>query len=222
MKQSTFLLLAVAVITSSIAFSANSLVVTSQPSSIIYVPLNENPAIKGGGLSVKMPQSVSEKQAQVLTLAYEIAKNDNHKYPQLLQGILLQETLAGGLKKYSVAGDEYGLDTNKRYYGLGQIKLSAAQDVLMTYPEMWTDFDFHTKTDEEVIAKLITDDRFNISVASKYLLILRSYGYTSPHELAKAYNMGPGGARKAGPTTAYSEGVMRHIASIKSIINKHG
>lgn len=220
MKMSNFLLSVVAMFTLGVAVNASTLVITKQPTSVTYIPMDENSNTVGGGMAIEMPANPTTKQAQVLLMAYDIAKRDGHPYPQLLQGILLQETLAGGLDTYSVAGGEYGLPANKRYYGLGQIKLSAAKDVLAEYPEMWKEFEFHTRADEEIIAKLIENDEFNISVASKYLLILRRYGYATPHELAKAYNMGPGGARSAGPTTHYSEGVMRHIASVDSRISR--
>lgn len=220
MKLSNLLLSVVAMFALGVAVNANTLVTPKQPTSVTYIPKNDDPNTVGGGMVIEMPSNPTNTQARVLLMAYEIAERDGHQYPQLLQGILLQETLAGGLDQYNVAGHEYGLAPNKRYYGLGQIKLSAAKDVLAAYPEMWEQFQFHTRLDEEIIAKLIENEEFNISVASKYLLILRQYGYSSPHELAKAYNMGPGGARSAGATTHYSEGVMRHIGTVDTRIAK--
>lgn len=218
MKLSNLLLSVVAMFTLGVAVNASTLVIPKQPTSVTYIPVDDTANAVGGGMAIEMPENPSTRQARVLTMAYEIAERDGHRYPQLLQGILLQETRAGGIARYAVAGGEFGLATNKRYYGLGQIKLSAAKDVLKAYPELWQQFNFHTRLDEEIIAKLIENDEFNISIASKYLLILRSYGYSTPHELAKAYNMGPGGARRAGATTHYSEGVMRHISTVDQII----
>jgi hypothetical protein len=220
MKMSNFLLSVVAMFALGVAVNASTLVIPKQPTSVTYIPAKDDGNTRGGGMAIELPANPTSRQARVLTLAYQIAERDGHRYPQLLQGILLQETLAGGLDSYNVAGGEYGLATNKRYYGLGQIKLSAAKDVLAAYPVLWTEFEFHGRTDEEIIAKLIENEAFNISVASKYLLILRQYGYSTPHELAKAYNMGPGGARHAGATTHYSEGVMRHIQSVPARLKK--
>src|SRR5271168_3078527 len=79
----------------------------------------------GSGYEVKYPDHPTRKQSQILGLAYDIAKRDGHKYPQLLQGIVLQETMAGQLKRYKVIGQEFGLKPNERYYGVSQIKLAA-------------------------------------------------------------------------------------------------
>ena len=214
MKLSNFLLSIVAVFTLGAALSASVLVVSNQSTSVTYIPAAENSV--GGGMTVELPPQPTSRQAQMLALAYEIAKKDGHEHPQLLQGIILQESKAGGMAKYRVAGQEFGLGPNERYYGVGQIKLSAARDVLKRHPYMWEDFDFHTSTDEEVIAKLIENDRFNITVASRYLLILRQYGFRTPQELAIAYNRGPGGARHAGPSTEYSRAVMNHIHNVEN------
>jgi hypothetical protein len=177
-----------------------------------YIP---NESQIGGGLVIELPPDPSARQQHLLQVAYQTAKRDGHSYPQILQGIIMQESKAGTMKKYKVAGNEFGLKPNKRYYGVAQLKLAAAHDVLKKFPSLWADFNFQTKTDEEVIAKLIENDEFNIAVASKYLLILRSYGFTTPHALAIAYNRGPGGAKNAGPVTNYSRGVMEYIAKLK-------
>lgn len=209
MKLSNFLLSVVAAFALGAAVSASLRVVATEPTVVNYIPAKEG--TMGGGMNVKLPANPTNRQAQLLALAYDTAKRDGHRYPQLLQGIILQESRAGEMKRYKVAGEENGLPVNKRYYGVSQIKLSAARDVLNRFPYMWDRFHFQTRTDEEVIAKLIENDAFNIAVASKYLLILRDAGYTTPHALAIAYNRGPSGARGAGPTTQYSRGVMQHI-----------
>ncbi len=211
---SNFLLSIVAVFALGASLSASVLVVSRQSTSVSYIPASDNTI--GGGMTVNLPPQPTSRQARMLSLAYEIAKKDGHQHPQLLQGIILQESKAGGMARYRVAGQEFGLGPNQRYYGVGQIKLAAARDVLVRYPEMWEEFDFHTSTDEEVIAKLIENDAFNISVASKYLLILRGYGFTTPQELAIAYNRGPSGAKNAGPSTDYSRAVMNHIHNVEN------
>jgi hypothetical protein len=183
------------------------------PTAVISIPRED--AVKGGGFSLEVPKNLSARQTHLLALAYEIAKHDGHKYPQLLQGIILQETKAGGIAGYKVAGQSLGLGVNQRYYGVAQIKLAAAQDVLNRYPGLRGEFNFHTSTDEEVIAKLIENDRFNLSVASKYLLILKSYGYDTINQLALAYNQGPGGAKNLDANEHdYSVKVMKHIQGL--------
>ena len=210
MKLSNIMLSMVACVALYGAVTASSMVVSTRPTSVISVPSED-----GSRFTVELPPNLSHRQTEILGMAYNIAKKDGHKYPQLLQGILMQESNAGELSSYKVAGQEFGLKTNERYYGVGQIKLAAAKYVLDKYPDMRDDFEFHTRTDEEVIAKLIENDQFNISVASKYLLVLKSFGYDTMKQLALAYNQGVAGARgKDADTNAYSNGVMKHSKTL--------
>jgi len=160
--------------------------------------------------SFEYPKDPTPSQAQLLGMAYDIANKDGLEHPQLLQGIILQESHAGTLKRYNVVGQEYGLKPTKRYYGVSQIKLSATWDVMKKWPALWTKFRFHTRTDDELIAKLIEDDVFNMTIASKYLLILRdTYGFSSAAQLAMAYNKGPGGAEgQDAETNDYAQAVL--------------
>ena len=148
---------------------------------------------KGEREEVKLPQ-LTHKQADLLLYAYGIAKSDGHDDPSILQGLIWQESRAGGFEGYEVAGDEFGLRFGKRYYGVGQIKVAGAKDVFKRYAEDfpgWTE-----RTNEEIIAYLIMDDKFNIRVASKYLLHMQhneQTKYVRPINYAiTAYNRGLG------------------------------
>jgi hypothetical protein len=158
-----------------------------------------------------IPATPSRHQHELLDIAYHVARQEGLDYPGLLQGIIMQESQAGADPAYKVAGPP-GRD---RYYGVGQIKVDAARDVLRRYPDLWTRFRFQTHTDEEVVARLIEDDVFNITVACKYLLILRASGYRTPGQLAVAYNKGPGAASgvlvSADP---YAKSVSAHIQRV--------
>jgi hypothetical protein len=165
----------------------------------------------GGGAAVLLPSNMTTGQGQLLNKAYEIAKADGHRNPELLQAILLQETLAGGLKSYRVANP--GPDA---YFGVGQIKLSAAKDVLSKWPNLFSRFSLHTKTDDEIKANLILNDGFNMAVASKYLLILeKQYGYQG-RELVNAYNRGPGGVKGVGNDFHYAKEAEVKLAAYRS------
>jgi hypothetical protein len=193
---------------------AMQLAITTTPTTVINVPASNT--AKGGGVAFSIPKNLTARQTELLAMAFDVAKHDGHRHPQLLQGIILQETLAGEYHSYKVAGQELGLRANERYYGVAQIKLAAARDVLTAFPRLVKEFNFHTTTDEEVIAKLIENDKFNLSVASKYLLILTRYGYDTIKELALAYNQGPGGAKAHDPNTFhYSVKVMKYIQELK-------
>jgi hypothetical protein len=214
MKLSNFMLSIVASVVVGLAIGANALVTNEHPTAVISLT-TEDGAV-GGGFTMKLPEKISGNQARILSVAYDIAKRDGHSQPQILQGIVLQETKAGGMSSYKVAGQEFGLKTNERYYGLAQLKLSATKDVMSRYPELWKQFNFQTRMDEELIAKLIENDNFNLSVASKYLLILKASGYNTVKQMALAYNQGPGGAKSQNAETHhYSTGVMAHIQKLK-------
>lgn len=126
---------------------------------------------KGERIPVTLTKKINDEQADLLIYAYEVAQVDGHKEPAVLQGLIWQESKAGGFPGYEVAGDEYGLNVGHRYYGVGQIKVAAARDVFKRFPE---DFpDFVKATDEYIIAHLIMDKKFNIRVASKYLWMMQ-------------------------------------------------
>jgi hypothetical protein len=214
MKLSNFALSIVASGILGLAVSMSTLVMSNQSTVVISMPSEDG--IPGGGFSMNLPKNLSSKQVELLSMAYDIAKHDGHKYPQILQGILLQESEAGSLASYKVAGQEFGLKTNERYYGVTQLKLAAARDVLNKYPNIKSEFKFQSNTDEEVIAKLIENDKFNLSVASKYLMVLKAAGYNTISQLALAYNQGAEGAKNKDPeTNHYSRGVLNHISNLK-------
>lgn len=213
MKKSNSVLFVISCVVGLMALTMSALVLPTKSTSVISI--TDSPHIVGGGLTFKLPEDLTSRQIKILGLAYDIAKKDGHKHPQLLQGIVLKESNAGEMKSYKVAGQEFGLKTNERYYGVAQIKLAAAKDVLQRNPQMINEFKFHTKTDEEIIAKLIENDVFNISVASKYLLILKALGNTTINQIALAYNQGPEGAKNFNPEThPYPRGVLSYISKL--------
>ena len=164
----------------------------------------------GGQAATLLPANLSTEQGRLLTKAYEIAKADGHKNPEIVQAILLQETQAGGMKSYRVAnaGPE-------AYFGPMQIKLAAARDVLSKWPDLFLKYKFHTRSDDEIKANLILNDRFNIEVASKYLLVLqRQYGFQG-QELMNAYNRGPGGVKSVDSDYHYAREASAKLAAYK-------
>ena len=173
--------------------------------------------IGGDPLTFAVPENLSEKQHRILNAAYSIAKAIGLKKPELAQGILIQESQAGGLDSYKVAGQEFGLKTNERYYGVGQVKLSAAKTVMNRFPQMWDKYDFHTRTDEELIANLIMNDLFCVEISTRYLKILSDdYGYEGD-KLVAAYNKGPSGVKAVeNPSNLnYVQKVKQHIKNIR-------
>ncbi len=182
------------------------------PTPIANSVIAEKPQVGsvGGQIAQVIPSSLTSKQHRLLNMAYQVGKENGFKDPEIVQAILLQETHAGGMNSYKVANPG-----PQAYFGPMQIKLSAARDVLTRWPGLYDKFGFHTRTDDEVKANLILNERFNIEVATKYLLILkREYGFNG-RQLLNAYNRGPGGVRAVDDSYHYAVGAERKLASWK-------
>jgi hypothetical protein len=171
----------------------------------------------GGQVAVLVPNDLSTSQHMILNTAYRIAKADGHKDPELVQGVLLQESKAGGMSSYKVAGNK-----GDEYFGLGQLKLPAAKEVMAAYPKLWELYKFQTKTDDELKANLILNPTFNIEITSKYLKILQQrYGFTG-RDLLNAYNRGPGGVKSVGADFHYAVEVQEKLAAANKQGKLHG
>jgi hypothetical protein len=152
-----------------------------------------------------------EIQRENMQLAYELAKADGHRDPRVVQGIILQESDAGAAKRWRIGGLDHG--AKELYFGLAQIKVSTARDVMKRYPELWKQFNFQTRTDDELKANLMLNDRFNLTIASRYLLMLaHDYGFKG-RELLNAYNQGPGGVRNISNDWHYAIEVETKLAA---------
>jgi len=130
---------------------------------------------------------LSPEQYKLLELAHEVGLEDgDEQFAETLQAVLLQETIAGQLGRIGHMTAPVG----KRSYGVMQVKVSAARDVLRKHTEMGR---FHS--DEELIVALMTDDEFNIRVASKFLKHLQENTKSVAASLV-AYNIGLRASRK--------------------------
>ena len=202
---------ALVVITTLAIYGATQLfaMVPTATGTAVIAEKNENG--KSTQAAILLPENLTTTQGRLLAEAYDIAKTDGHKHPELVQAILLQETMAGGMKAFRVANPG-----PEAYFGLMQIKLGAAKDVLSAWPGMYAKFGLQSRNDDEIKANLILNDKFNIAVGSKYLLVLQKrYGY-SGHALMVAYNKGPGGAQGVDPSdNEYAQGALIKLAARK-------
>lgn len=139
------------------------------------------------------------KKEELLDIALELGKAHGFKEPRIVQAVLLQETRAGTASNYRVVNPG-----PNACFGPMQIKLAAAKEVLSRWPSLFNSYEFHTRTDDEIKANLILNERFNIEIATKYLLLLKQrYGY-SGRQLLNAYNRGPGGVKQVGHDFYYA------------------
>ncbi|MEK7321834.1 MAG: hypothetical protein AABZ84_02000 [Pseudomonadota bacterium] len=126
------------------------------------------------------------EQLDLLGLAFQIGYEDGgESHAKFLQAVLMQETIAGQLGRLGHLSAPMG----KRSYGVMQVKVPAARDVLRHKPQLG-----HFRTDEQLIARLIADDEFNLRIASAYLKYLRKLS-GSDHQALVAYNVGPNAAK---------------------------
>ncbi len=151
-----------------------------------------------------LPATLSERQVQLIMDAHRQASEDNLPAPELLPGVLMQESHAGNNPIYKLA--------KNKCYGIFQIKIGTALHVLREYPELIEKYKVDMR--EAALKKqLINDDAFNTAIASKYMVILMKYGYQSVRELALAYNQGMAGAKKFNPLKhVYSNGVAKYVS----------
>lgn len=149
-------------------------------------------------------------QEDLMENAYRIAKQ-NGINPEVVQSILLQESLAGEVKGYTVTKN--GSST---YYGVMQLTKGAAKEVLNRFPNLFTKYGIQTRTEEEIKAHLILNDKFNIEVASKYLLILKKQFGFSGRELMNAYNQGPGGVKNVDSDFYYAIEAEKKLRAYKA------
>ena len=137
---------------------------------------------------------LTQEQMELLQLAYTVGFEDGgHEHAEILQAILMQETIAGLLGRMGHLTAPVG----KRSYGVMQVKVIAARDVLNEFSEFG-----RFRADEELIVKLLSDDEFNLRVASKFLLQL-SNRVGVPERALVAYNIGMRASYRIDDPTAF-------------------
>lgn len=142
----------------------------------------------------------TEEQKHILNLAKE--EGEKFDFPETIQAIALQETIAGHLGPVGDLDKSFG----QRSYCAMQIKLSTAREVvekyqLGIYP-----------TDEELLAELLTDDRFCIQVGATYWWMLYNQ-LGSWRQAVLAYNVGATGSYRGYDPNDYVNKVWGHIVN---------
>ena len=193
------------------AWNISKPLISQNGTTVIYA-MNDGTVKGDKPFTVKISEDLTAKQHELLNFAFEVAKSDGIKFPQYLQGILMQESKGCDMKNFRVAG--LSNKPGDRYFGCGQIKLVAAKSVMNRYPDMWKYLE--SRTDEELEARLILDDKFNIRVSSKYALMMGIN--ENPTKAITAYNLGPGGAQAVNPDEhGYTKSVKKFSATMKNV-----
>lgn len=129
-------------------------------------------------------------------------------FPETIQAILMQESLAGLVGPVGDKKNGFG----KRSYCPMQIKLAAAKHVLKEYGEINS-----YETDEEIIAKLLMDEEFCIQTGARYFAIMAK-NTTSWPEAVLSYNRGLQGAKNGSDPMNYLEKIRMKI---KTVVRHH-
>lgn len=123
-------------------------------------------------------------------------------------GIMWQESHAGVDGPIGDISNGFGL----RSYGVMQIKLNVAMKMLRLHPIFrYAYFQHRTITYDEVIARLILDNKFNILTGIYYIEYLHTKYRLTWNTTIRAYNQGYGGKwnKKASEYLANVQKVMR-------------
>lgn len=154
---------------------------------------------------IKNAKQLSEQQRQFLVKAYKAAKEAGIKKPEILSGIIMQE---------SRAGETHGFRTSRgirksefQQLGLSQVQVRTARAIVKENPELKERFNV---SDKDFIKHLAHNDDFNIAVASYYMKYLYDIRRDDDFVIA-AYNHGPGGVSKTPWKTGYVRAVRKHI-----------
>lgn len=160
------------------------------------------------GKSSYKNEPLSVNQKNIITLAYNTAKEDGLRQPEVLAGIIFQESKAGEAAKFRTSKHKKACDQT---VGLGQIKTQTAKSVIRRFPELKKKFGI---PDSQVGTALAHNDKFNVAVASKYLVYLSTM--YKGDALIASYNMGEGGVKKLrNPSKLpYVKSVNKHIARL--------
>jgi hypothetical protein len=157
--------------------------------------------------------SLKDYRVRLMNMAYAIGlKDGGHEHGEMLQAVLLQETIAGQLGRIGHMTARVGL----RSYGVMQVKVSAARDVLRKNKELG-----RFRADELLIAELLTNDKFNMRVASKFLMYLKSKTKSYTKALV-AYNIGLRASRKISQPNKFKYFVrtQRNLAAVVRPFNQ--
>lgn len=143
---------------------------------------------------------------EAIEFAKEIAIEHDHP-ENLVAAIIMVESKAGKHPNYEIVRN--GKST---YYGMAQLTIGAAKDVLKQWPYLLEKYDVQ-KSDKAIKHALAYNFKFNIEVASKYLLMIRNrFGFTGS-TLINSYNQGPGSKSISNSNFYYAKKV-RHYMGI--------
>lgn len=162
------------------------------------------------GLILLSPPSAWSSQELSEDEIYRIAYEEGLKvgHPETMVAIAYHETRGGSYKStpQGVVGDSFAR-FGQRCYGVMQIKIQAARDVLKRYPNLGA-----FPTDEHLLVALLTDPVFNIRVAALYFQ-MQIQRFRHWRTALVAYSAGPQNAKIGRDPQNYADQIAKTIAS---------
>lgn len=155
----------------------------------------------------------TKEEEHLMIMAYRIGR-ELASAPETIQAILLVETYAG---RYGDRVGDRHLPTGKRSYGVMQVKVATARKVLKSYPEMINKYfdeeNIGDVADEEIIAKLLSDDEFCIRVGTLNFVLEKKLANNDWTKGVVAYNTGSLGLKSVSDpaTFGYTQKIKQKI-----------
>lgn len=143
-----------------------------------------------------------DRQVPVINLAYNIAKKEGFKNPELLPAIIYKESKAGVHPNYKKAGPK-----SNPYYGLGQMKVGTAKDTIKKNPEL------KEIIKNDIIYTMMYDRKAALTIVAKHLIDLGINKNTQ--KAIMAYNRGLGGVKGNPSQFHYNKDVNQLAAKFK-------
>ena len=143
-------------------------------------------------------------QDEIYRIAYEEGLKVGH--PETMVAIAFLETRGGAYKStpHGVVGDGFAR-FGQRSYGVMQIRLQTAREVLRRNPQLGT-----FPTDEHLLVALLTDSVFNIRVAALYFQMQIKH-FRHWRTALVAYGAGPQNAKIGRDPLNYADQIAKAI-----------
>lgn len=172
----------------------------------------------------------TDKQQLLLLRAYTYGLEIG--YPETIQAMLLQETLAGHYGHRDSCECVIGFPDKDggRGYGVMSLRIEAIRFVLQNHPEILAQYfgevPLHLIADDELVIKATLDNDFNILIGSRNFELMLKYTEDTEHSWSRAvasYNVGWGAAQHYNHPHlfTYTKLIVQRIHEVVRPFNKH-
>lgn len=155
-------------------------------------------------------------EVELLNLAYQYGKKILPENPEILQVLMMNETVVGRWGRY---GDDHFEDWRKHCFGVMQIQFYTARFCIKNFTS-------YKMTDKQLVTRLRFDDAFCIELAGYYVKWLFEFNHGNFKKTILSYNVGPGNVQKHGLSHDPNHYLARAIKNLSQCIlpfnKRHG